>query len=232
MRCRKVRSFLSTYSRGETTPEQTARIESHLTDCSACRRERDVYMSLNRMFTELPQTKTSDDFTDRLFTRIGQENFAEKRSMAYLPGKIPRFGGRRLATVTASVMVILALGLGIKLGDRINLPSSPQMAVTQQTELADAENLYMTVQPSDNPLLNERKGVSKIVQQYNRFREYSRSLRTNGAVEQLMTNASNATLTSTGTSAMPQPIFRVRPVIKNYLIVPDGNTLNNSGAVY
>ncbi|MCK5125014.1 MAG: zf-HC2 domain-containing protein [candidate division Zixibacteria bacterium] len=228
MRCRKVRSFLSTFSKGETAPEVAARIEHHLDDCPSCRRELDVYRSLNKSYDDLPQLKASDDFNARLFQKIGQENFAEKRSKAYMPKRIPRFGSMRLATYAATAVIVLSLGFGMNFSNDFLAPSSPQVANTTNGQ---SDDLYLTAQPTDNPLLNERKSVSTMVQQYNRFREYSKSLRTNIAVEQLLSNASQTTLTASGMPATV-PAFRVRPVVKNYLVIPNAANAINTGAVY
>lgn len=230
MRCRKVRSFLSTYFRGETTPEESAKIGRHIEECASCRRELQVYTSLNKAYKEIPALKTSDDFNTRLFTKIGHERFAEKKSKAYLPGRIPRFGATRLATYAAVAVIVLALGIGLQLDPDILSPNSHQMTDAGSTQANPAEgDMYLTAQPVDNPLLNARKSVSQVVQQYNRFREYSKSLRTSGGVEQLMGGGVNASLASYGSNTTS---YRVRPVVRNYLVVPENNTMPNAGDVY
>lgn len=220
MRCRKVRSFLSTYCRGETTPGVTAEIKRHLDDCSSCRREENVYRSMNKLVSELPQMKTSDDFTARLFARIGQEGFAERKTKAYWPKGIPMFSMARVAAVASVAVVILALGIGFDIGDRILYPSSPQMASTVSVrDMGTTDNdLYLTVQPTDNPLLNEHKSVSRMIEQYNRWREYSRSLRVNSGAEHFLGGNAGTALASSRTVSAPNII--VRPVVKNYLITP------------
>ncbi len=228
MRCRKVRSFLSTYSRGETPLDVTARIDGHIEGCGSCQRELQVFESLNNSFNDMPALKTSDDFNAKLFAKIGQENFAEKKTKAHLPGRVPRFGATRLATITAAAMIVLALGIGMQLDHNFLTPSSPQMAHTNDTGQPQ-EDLYLTAKPLDNPLLNSKKSVSRVVQQYNRFREYSQSLRTSGGVEQLMGGGINASLASSNETGLN---YRVRPVVRNYLVVPENNTSFNSGAVY
>ena len=221
MRCRKVRSFLSTYCKGETTPAVSAEIKSHLDDCSSCHREENVYRSMNKLMSDLPQIKTSDDFTSKLFTRIGQEGFAENKTKAYMPKRVPFFGFAKLATVASVAVIVLALGVGFNLGDRILFPSTPQIATT--TPLIDRgtsdDDFYLTVQPTDNPLLNEHKSVSRIVSQYNRWREYSKSLRVNAGAEQFLGDDQGISLASIQTGSRHNII--VRPVVKNYLISPE-----------
>lgn len=235
MRCRKVRSFLSTYSKKETSPEISARIESHLKGCSSCRREWEVFRSMDKLVKDLSPLKTSENFTAALFERIGQEGFKAKKTKAYLPGKIPIMGTARLATV-ASVAVILLMGvIGINFSTGLFAPSQPQFTVTvPEGGSGSGGDLYLTVQPMDNPLLNEHKSVSRMVQQYNRWREYSRSVRSNSGAEQFMGGMGNAVMASSQSpGGFPVGMdIRVRPIIKNYLIVP-GNTGNNSrGSVY
>ena len=100
MRCRKVRSFLSTYCKDELDPDVSGEITRHLDDCKACRREAEAFRSINRMLDQMPVYKTGDDFTAKLFARIGSENIAEKRSKAFFPRRVPIFGITRLATVS------------------------------------------------------------------------------------------------------------------------------------
>jgi hypothetical protein len=217
MRCRKVRSFLSIYSKGETSPEVAAEIKSHLDDCSSCRREENVYRSMNQLLSELPQKKASDDFTSALFAKIGQEGFAERKTKAYWPKRIPIFGMARLATAASVAVVVMALGIGFGYGDRILSPATPQLATTVSGVETGTDDYYLTVQPTDNPLLNEHKSVSRMIAQYNRWREYSKSLRVNAGAEQLMNGGSGLTLASSHSGS---PNVIVRPVVKNYLIVP------------
>jgi len=219
MRCRKVRSFLSTYCRGETTPDVTAEIKGHLDDCNSCRREENVYRSMNQLVSDLPQMQTSDDFTAKLFSRIGQEGFAEHKTKAYWPKRIPIFGMARLATVASVAVVVLALGIGFNVGDRILFPSTPQIASTVSVlDMGTDDDLYLTVQPMDNPLLNEHKSVSRMIEQYNRWREYSKSLRVNSGAEHFLGGSPGISLASSRTVSASN--ITVRPVVKNYLITP------------
>jgi hypothetical protein len=161
--------------------------------------------------------KTSDDFTTRLFNKIGQEAFAERRTKAYWPKRIPVFGIARLATAASVAVIVLALGIGYGLGDKIFFPPTNYVAVTNPTtDTGTDDDYYLTVQPTDNPLLNEHKSVSRIVEQYNRWREYSRTLRANAGAEHFLGQGSGMqlALSPSGSDVI------IRPVVKNYLIVP------------
>lgn len=222
MRCRKVRSYLSVFCRGEASSEKSEEIKRHLEDCASCRREEKVIRSLHMEVTALPQMETSDDFNARLFARIGKEGFAEKKTKAYFPRRIPVLNTTRLAAVTSVAIVILMLGVGLNMGNILNGPSAPRMAMVQTPELGSEDNLYLTIQPTDNPLLNEHKSVSRMIAQYNRWREYSKSLRDNSGAEHFM-GGTDATMASsrTGFSDGGLNSFIVRPVVKQqYLGTP------------
>ncbi|MFH1700617.1 MAG: zf-HC2 domain-containing protein [Candidatus Zixiibacteriota bacterium] len=218
MRCRKVRSFLSIYCNGETAPDEKIQIEQHLEGCGSCRREADIYKSLNKAVKALPGTETSEDFNARLFQKIGREGFAEAKSKAHFPGRIPRIDFTRLATYAATAVIVIGLGLGIAMSDKLFSSSSPR--IMSSTEIQKDDNLYLTVQPVDNPLLNEKKSVSEVVQQYNRFREYSRALRASSGSEMFSGQTRGIALTSAQSAPLGANGFRVRPVVKNYLVIP------------
>jgi hypothetical protein len=162
-----------------------------------------------------------------LFDRIARENFADKRSKAYLPGRIPRFGKTRLAVVAVAAVMILSVGLSLSLVDRITDPNAAVMANSGSEQLDDS---YLTVQPTNNPFFNRTKSLGSLVQQYNRWRGYSQSLLTH---DDLVSNGS-AVLTATGglTTASGIPVIRIRPVVKNYMIVPLRQPTAGGGDTY
>ncbi|MDD4051573.1 MAG: hypothetical protein PHR28_06715 [candidate division Zixibacteria bacterium] len=231
MRCRKVRSFLSAYSKEEVSVGTAAKIKKHMDDCASCRRELGAIRSVQAMVKGMPGLKASDDFTARLLTRVAQERFAETKSKAYLPGRIPLFGGVRLAMITTTAVVVLALSISFNVGERFMSPSVPQAALTSDTAGSAAdEDRYLSAQPTDNPLLNEHKSISRMVAQYNRWREYSKTLRSHSAAEQFAgtgTTVMAASQTVGGTNE-----FRVRPIVKNYLVVPAGQNRSTRRNTY
>jgi hypothetical protein len=231
MRCRKVRSFLSTYSKEEVSASLTAKIERHLNDCIACRRELEMVRSVQAMVKGMAPRKTSDDFTARVLSRVAQERFAETKSKAYLPGRIPLLGGARLAMVTTAAVVVLALGISFNTGNMFVSPSMPQATLTPQTSgSTGADDRYLTAQPTDNPLLNEHKSVSRMIAQYNRWREYSKTLRSHSAAEQF---AGSGTVTmAAAQSGGTTTEYRVRPIVKNYLVVPVDQNRNQRRNTY
>jgi len=231
MRCRKVRSFLSTFCRGETSPDITAAIGGHLEQCSSCRREAEVYRSLNEGLKSLPVRKAADDFNARLFQKIAREQFAETRSKAYLPGKIPRFYRPQLISYAVAAVVIIAFGAGLQFGGDFLGGGKPIVTVTQGLRTGDD---YLTAQPSDNPFLNERKSIGQTVEQYNRFRQYSRALRAHSDIDGYIGVAAGVSLASQNSEsgAGYVPGIRIRPVVRDYLVVPAMPTNNNQGTSY
>lgn len=231
MRCRKVRSFLSAYSKEEVSAGVAAKIKKHMDDCASCRRELEAVRSVQAMVKGISGLKTSDDFTGRLLTRVAQERFAEAKTKAYLPGRVPLLGGVRLAMIASTAVVVLALGITFNIGDRLISPSMPQAVLTSNAagSIAD-EDRYLSAQPTDNPLLNEHKSISRMVAQYNRWREYSKTLRSHSAAEQFAgggTAVMAAAQTVGGTGE-----FRVRPIVKNYLVVPAGQNRSTRRNTY
>jgi hypothetical protein len=232
MRCRKVRSCLSAYCRGEMAPGVAGDITRHIDSCPSCRREAEAFRAVNRMLTQQPVLKTGDEFSARLFARIANENFAEKRDKAYLPGRIPLMGASRLAVVAATAVIVLLVGAGINLS-RMEGPSSVPLALSTSNTSGGSENdLYLTVQPTHNPLLNSQKSVSRMVQQYNRWRELSRVIRSHSGAEQFMGNGSTVVMASSGYGSAPTNGIRIRPVVKNYLFTPENGSPNLKGDVY
>lgn len=227
MRCRKVRFSLSTYSKGELPADLAADIKEHLSGCNSCRREAEIVFSMNRLVQEMPKVKTSSDFNARLMERVAREGRSPARSKAYLPGAIPRFNRTRLATLTATAVILLAVMLGVNFGGSILSPNAP---MTTSTGGMISDDLYLTVQPTNNPFLNERKTVSDVVKQYNRWREYSKSLRSSG-VEQYL-GGTGSVLTSGQSTGSGSAEFRIRPVVRNYLITPENQTNVRRNATY
>lgn len=231
MRCRKVRSFLSTYSKNEISAGTAAKIKRHLDECVSCRRELEMVQSVQAMVKGMAPRKTSDDFTARVLSRVAQERFAETKSKAYLPGRIPLLGGVRLAMVSTVAVVVLALGISFNTGHVFVSPSMPQATLTAPAPgSTGADDRYLTAQPTDNPLLNEHKSVSRMIAQYNRWREYSKSLRSHSAAEQFAGGGTAVMASSQGGGGATE--YRIRPIVKNYLVAPVDQSRNQRRNTY
>jgi len=210
-------------------------VKSHLVNCALCRREEETLKSVFKLVETIPQLKVSNDFNASLFQRIGQEGSAKVKTRAYFPGRIPILGSRRLALVATMAIAVLALGIGLNITDNLFGPVAPQMATASSNDISGSEDdLYLTVQPTDNPFLGEKKTVADMVKQYNRWRQYSQALRTHTGSDQFLFNPGGTVLTSTQNFAVPgnQQIIRIRPVIRNYLIIPENRQTMNGGGTY
>lgn len=226
MRCRKVRSCLSTYCRGELPADRAVEIKNHLAGCNSCRREAEAIMSVTRLVREMPSMKTSSDFSARLMQRIAAEGSEPVTREVHLPGRIPRFNRMRLATVAATAVIILAVMFGVNYsGSGLN-PTAPMATIND-----NGGDLYLTVQPTSNPLLNEHKSVTDAVKQYNRFRELSRQVRST-SMDQFQGVAGNAMMVSSQSSPLYQGNFQIRPVNRNYMIVPVNRTAARGSDTY
>lgn len=221
MRCRKVRSLLSTYSRDELIGRQQAEVREHLASCADCRREAASYASICQATPDIPTLKVSDDFNTRLLNRIAQERFAETRTRAYLPKRAPVISWR--SVVPAMAMAVFALVAAITV-------LSPDQPANGGMANADPDS-YRTVQPTNNPNLAQANlsgnwSVDRILARLERVNDYSRNI-TRGNTFGDMHLASSVSRSSIR-SDRPLPygthFHKVRPVIRIY------ETSNSAGS--
>ena len=113
MRCRKARSLLSAACSDELDARQHAAVREHVADCPSCKWEYAYYSSIREAGQEMPDVPVSDDFNSRLLNRIAEERFAETRTKAYLPKRVPRFQWRSLVpvTVVAGLLAVVTLNV-------------------------------------------------------------------------------------------------------------------------
>ncbi len=142
MHCRRVRSFLSAYCRGELEGKQARAIADHMANCPACRGEEASVRDLFKLAEELPSTRVSADFNSRLLNRIAEARHQETRTKAYLPKGVPVFTVNRVAPVLAVVCFALAFVFAGGLGN-FQGHDDPLMALGE----AALDDSYLTVQP-------------------------------------------------------------------------------------
>ncbi len=112
MRCRKVRSFLSAYSKDELHARRKVAVGEHLSNCADCREELQRLRAISQGMTEVERYTVSEEFNARLLNRIAQERFAETRTNAHFPPRrVPWFRWERAipAVVTAAVVLLVAI---------------------------------------------------------------------------------------------------------------------------
>lgn len=144
MHCRRVRSFLSAYSKGELSEKRSRAIADHLRNCPSCRSEESAAREIDLTIAKMSSPGVSPDFNARLLNRIAEERFSETRSRAYLPRKrVPVVNLTRVLAVAAATCFVFAL---IFAGGFNNILQQHN----DQTQIAETVPLnddYETVQP-------------------------------------------------------------------------------------
>ena len=213
MRCRKVRSLLSTYCNGELTGRPQVMVKEHLAGCSSCRKEAATYEAIREAGQSLPSVPVRDDFNARLLNRIAEERFAETRTRAYLPGRVPWFRWRVAVPVVTTVALAVMLTVGAL--SPTNGPDGHYASVGE----SDA---YQTVQPSDNPNMNgtleEDWALDHQLAQMERFNRIASQLRSQNAFG--TTHLTGTNVGSHGRFGVPSQSWnnrvRMQPVIRVY----------------
>ncbi len=154
MRCRKVRSYLSAYCRGELSERRRSAVAAHLAKCTECRQDEAVVLEIDRSVKGLPVYKTLDGFNSRLLNRMAQERFQETRNKAYMPKRAPIFGWGRLVPAFATVCLTLAL---VFFGGFDILQQQEESVIyTDNGESAgELDDRYLTAQPRKGHALTQ-----------------------------------------------------------------------------
>jgi hypothetical protein len=109
MTCRKVRSYLSTYSEGLLPAEKLSELEVHIRNCKSCEREKFYLEEIQVAARSLPAKSVPEDFNLQLLNRIYAEQHHPTES--YLPAPtlswIRRPVGWISTAATAAVAVLL-----------------------------------------------------------------------------------------------------------------------------
>lgn len=149
MRCRKARSLTSAYSNDELAGRKLTALRAHLASCVDCRQEAALMRSIRLASPSLPSIPLSEDFNQKLLNRIAHERFAETRTKAFLPGRIPLGIWPKLASVTA-VAAALALVFGIY-GTNGLVPAKNVIAGSSNSSTSGQDDSYLTALPLNNP---------------------------------------------------------------------------------
>ncbi len=143
MHCRRVRSFLSAYSKGELSEKRSRAIADHLRDCPSCRSEESAAREIDVTLSNMSSARVSSDFNARLLDRIAKERFSETRSRAYLPKKrVPVVNLTRMGAVVAAACFVFAFIFAG--GINTIVPNNDQNQIAESVPL---NNDYQTVQP-------------------------------------------------------------------------------------
>jgi len=206
MRCRKARSLLSTYSNNELEGRQQVLLREHLAACANCRREYNLFASINEAKEALPEKTVSADFNAKLLNRIAQERFVETRTKAYHPKRAPIFTWWRVAPVVATTMLLAF----VTINTFIISDNSSNLLV----QTVGNGNDYLSAQPTNNP--NMTTTMSK---NWSLNRQMAKA-KQNNSISNSMIDRSGFGNNQLASATMKVPnrsvYYRVRPVIKIY----------------
>lgn len=212
MRCRKVRSYLSAYCNDEINGKIKIIIDVHLTGCADCRKEEEIFKSLNLVKPLMADLKVSKDFNNNLLNRIANERFSETRTKAYFPNKPPRIVWSKAVPVIVTTCLLFAFGI-------MNFPINDSSVVPDTTITPSAlDDSYLTVQPTNNPnmtiRMNKDWSFEQVLARTERINQITRDMTPVGSFS---TSGTQLTGMKRNVQA-PYDInyFRYRPVIIIY----------------
>ncbi len=146
MNCRKARSLLSAYSKGELSYSMREKLAAHLEECPACRKQEATIGQINQALLNLPKHELSEDFNMRLFGRIHNAPNGERIRTAHLPKKAPSgiiYWGKLFAPA-ATVIGAMVLTLTF-LVPGATIDTAPGLTpVTAEVQNGTADRQYAT----------------------------------------------------------------------------------------
>jgi hypothetical protein len=129
--CQRADSLLSAFIEGEASPAEARFLETHLTSCPRCRRQRAELETLLSRLRSLPRVETSSEFTDKVLARTAGMEPVGADVGAVVP-LTPRYPSWAVPLAAAAAVVILVWG-AIQLRP---VGPEPEMAQTQtQTQI-------------------------------------------------------------------------------------------------
>jgi len=180
MRCRKARSCLSAYYKGELAEAQHREVTDHLETCPDCRREAVSCRELVNTIRKLPRAAVSDGFNSRLLNRIANERHHETRTRAHMPKRVPVIGMNRLAPVLATFCLVLAFVFSGGIDKLIGPNSETIMLADNNADPVFPGNDYRTAQPATSHTISQHASrhwqFDKQVARANRMKGYVNQL--------------------------------------------------------
>ena len=131
MNCDTIKELLWAYLENETTAEETAKIETHLEGCAACREELAQQKELKNALASLPDEELPEGYHTELMQKLQAEN----KVVPFHVKKKTR-GWKQLSMIAAAVLVVVAAG-GMKgmLEMRQNQNETVERILFEDTEL-------------------------------------------------------------------------------------------------
>ncbi len=223
MRCQKVRSFLSAYCNDEIDGRTKLLMNEHLAECSSCRKEEAIYLSLSEAKNEIGGMKVSDDFNSKLLNRIGHERFAETRNKAYLPKAAPLFSWAKVVPALASASVMVLVAVSVFTGGSQNIDNN-------NFANSSLDDSYLTAEPTNNPNMTTHAdpqwSFNQQMAKAERITQITNNLRSTARFGESRTGL----VSSRTQNRVPfsSSYYRIRPVIRVYITSP--TTSDKGGA--
>ena len=104
MNCDKVKELLWAYLENKTTAEETAKIETHLEGCAACREELAQQKEIKNALASLPDEELPKDYHTELMQKLQAE-----RKVVPFPAK-KKHGWKQMSMIAAAVLVVVVAG--------------------------------------------------------------------------------------------------------------------------
>lgn len=104
MNCDKVKELLWAYLENKTTAEETAKIETHLEGCAACREELAQQKEIKNALASLPDEELPEDYHTELMQKLQAE-----RKVVPFPVK-KKHGWKQMSMIAAAVLVVVVAG--------------------------------------------------------------------------------------------------------------------------
>lgn len=121
-----MQNLLISYLDGEVSEEQSAEVRQHLRKCKACR---ELHHTLSHLWQEeIPETRVSPppDLWHKVQARIEAESRQRVWTRLREPVRLV------LQPVAAAVIILLAVFVGLRVGEQFSSPSEP--AITELRE--------------------------------------------------------------------------------------------------
>lgn len=131
MNCRKARSLLSAFSKGELSHSVKEKLLQHLENCPNCRKEKAVFEQIGQVIKHLPKYELSDDFNMKLFEKIHNAPRAERIEHARMPKAAPSAFAYRMKFVVPlfATVAVLVFSLTFITGtSQVDTGYSPELA--------------------------------------------------------------------------------------------------------
>lgn len=104
MNCDKVKELLWVYLENKTTAEETAKIETHLEGCAACREELAQQKEMKNALASLPDEELPEGYHTELMQKLQAE-----RKVVPFPVK-KKHGWKQMSMIAAAVLVVVVAG--------------------------------------------------------------------------------------------------------------------------